>query len=185
MRPTYANLLAARGGQFTCNVRTPIDNSSGVAVSRSRVTLAGGTDLTIDAGDDDAPGMWVNYLEGRASYGIASGGETWSASGPFSGCHIVIGKKAGSVFVAHLAQQSGSTADADWQSRGWSDGQVWARWKVPMPSQTSFSGSIVFVDWSRGDRPDAISVVRVDVETRSMGGMNGRIFDVVHVINPE
>ena len=99
--------------------------------------------------------MWVHYVETRAAYGIAEAGETWSASGPFSGCQIVVGSTDGRVFVAHLAQQSGSTADTDWSGRGWK-GDVWGRWKVPVPSYDFYSNSVVFVDWSKGASPKGI-----------------------------
>ena len=61
---------------------------------------------------------------------------------------------------------------------------MWARWKVPLPSDQFFSSSIVFVDWSKGSSPSGIEVVRVDVKTKNMGGFDPTpmsIFNVVQV----
>jgi len=190
MKPTFANLVKAKNGKLTVTVDLlkPGGGREGLGESRCSVRLtAGDRTLKLDTGQGVPPGMWVHYLETRASYGISLGGETWSASGPFSGCQIVVGKKGGHIYVAHLAQQSGSTADRDWAGRGWRD-EVWGRWKVPVPSQTSFSSSIVFVDWSAGRTPRLISVVRMDIRTQSMGGFDRapmEIFDVVQLVNPE
>lgn len=188
MRPTFANLVGAKGGTIGVTISPPRSGGGGLTVARESVVLggAGGT-LTLGDGDASGAGMWVQYIAGRGCYGVATGGETWAASGPFSGCHIVVGKKAGSVYVAHLAQQSGSTADEDWKGRKWTDEETWGRWKVPIPSQTiAFTSSIVFVDWSNGAKADAINVVRVDVQHRAMGGFDASpmtILDVVHIVN--
>lgn len=186
MKPTYENLVAAKGGKIAVDIKTANIGGSGLATLRSGAVLGGaGQALTLGLGDG-GEGMWVHYLETRACVGVATSGETWAASGPFSGCQIVVGKNGGSVYVAHLAQQSGSTADADWAARGWKD-EVWGRWKVPLPSDTFFSSSIVFVDWSKGSSPSQISVVRVDIKTKSMGGFDStpmEIFNVLHIVNP-
>lgn len=188
MRPTFENLVGAKNGKFKVTVPAASTGGSGLASRKSTVKLTGGgSDFAIDTGDSSDAGMWVHYLEGRATVGIATSGETWAASGPFSGCHVIVGKKEGSVYVAHLAQQSGSTSDQDWAARGWKD-EVWGRWKVPVPSDTFFASSIVFVDWSRGSSPSQIAVVRVDVKTRNMGGFDPTpmdVFNVVHVVNPD
>lgn len=188
MNPSFANLVTANNGTITVNLPVPNSGGEGLAERRCSASLAGGNGaLTLASNDGAPPGMWIHYLETRASYGIANGGETWAASGPFSGCQIVVGKKEGRVYVAHLAQQSGSTADVDWAGRGWRD-EVWGRWKVPVPSDRFFSSSIVFVDWSAGSSPRNISVVRVDIKTKSMGGFDKgamEIFNVVHLVNPE
>ncbi|MFI8610288.1 hypothetical protein ACIGFL_18515 [Pseudomonas sp. NPDC077649] len=185
MKPSFSGLVAAKNGQLAVTLRAPNTGGTGAISCRSQASL--GTDgngiLTLSAGIGSPPGMWVHYVETRAAYGIAEAGETWSASGPFSGCQIVVGSTDGRVFVAHLAQQSGSTADTDWSGRGWK-GDVWGRWKVPVPSYDFYSNSVVFVDWSKGASPKGISVVRVDLRTRSMGGFdNGpmEIFNVVQV----
>jgi len=42
---------------------------------------------------NDEADVWESReSQERAAYGISAGGETWSASGPFSGCQIVIGQ---------------------------------------------------------------------------------------------
>lgn len=190
MRPTFASLAQAKNGKLTVTVDLLKHSAGGggLGESRSVARLTGGdSSLKLDAGQGDPPGMWVHYLETRAAYGISTSGETWSASGPFSGCQIVIGKKDGQIYVAHLAQQSGSTADQDWAGRGWRD-EVWGRWKVPVPSETFYSSSIVFVDWAAGNTPRSISVVRVDIKTKAMGGFDAapmEIFNVVQLVNPE
>jgi len=187
MKPTFENLAGAKGGTITVNLGPPRGGGDGLANARASITLAGaGTALTLAEGGGTDSGMWVHYIASRAVYGIADGGETWAASGPFSGCHIVVGKKGGSIYVAHLAQQSGSTADTDWAARGWTD-EVWGRWKVPIPSLTiAFTSSIVFVDWSKGTNPSKISVVRMDVQHKAMGGFDSgamKILDVVNVVS--
>jgi len=190
MRPTFGNLAKAKSGKLTVMLDLLKHKSGGEGLGESRAAarLTGSEgSLKLEAGQGDPPGMWVHYLETRAAYGISAGGETWSASGPFSGCQIVIGKKDGRIYVAHLAEQSGSTADQDWAGRGWRD-EVWARWKVPVPSQTFYSSSIVFVDWAAGNTPRNISVVRMDIKTKAMGGFDQApmdIFNVVQLVNPE
>lgn len=189
MRPTFSSLVAARHGRLSVAIQgVAVPSPSGLANSRSAVMLSevNGA-LTLGDGVGDPPGMWVHYHETRASYGVAQGGETWAASGPFSGCQIAIGKMNGQVFMAHLAQQSGSTADADWTAGLAASTELWGRWKVPVPSDTFFSNSIVFVDWSKGANIRDISVVRVDLKTKSMGGFDRvgmDIFNVVQVISP-
>jgi hypothetical protein len=178
LRPTFANLVAAKNGMLTVNTNLliPRTGNSGLGNSRCPVRLwypsltTGVGNLSLESMQGVPPGMWVHYLESRANYGIAEAGETWAASGPFSGCEIVIGKKDGRVYMAHIAKQSGSTADKDWAGRGWRD-EVWARWKVPIPSlEGYYTSSIVFVDWSAGTTPRDISVVRVDIKTGVIGG---------------
>jgi len=188
MKPTFENLVGTKGGTIHVTVSPPRNAGSGLTLARESVVLGGGGGaLTLGDGTGGDSGMWVQYMAGRACYGIAAGGETWAASGPFSGCHIVVGKKDGSIYVAHLAQQSGSTADADWAGRGWKD-DPWGRWKVPIPSQTiAFTSSIVFVDWSKGTSPSSVSVVRMDVQHKAMGGFDSvpmTILDVVHIVDP-
>ncbi|GAA5181752.1 hypothetical protein GCM10025771_29400 [Niveibacterium umoris] len=190
MRPTIANLLAANHGTLTISNLRHNNRSAGLAECKSTVALGGaGNAITLDgSGGGDEPGMWVHYLETRAAYGIASGGETWAASGPFSGCHIAIGKCDQGVYLAHIAQQSGSNADEQWRGRALRNEVTWGRWKVPVPSFDFFSNSVVFVDWSRGNSPAAISVVRVDLRTVRMGGFDDgamEIFNVVHLVNPD
>ena len=183
MKPTYASLLAAKNGTIQVTLPAASTGGSGLASRRTAVSLSGGAALTLDSGRGDPPGMWVHYLETRATYGLSEGAETWAASGPFSGCQVIVGKRDGRVFVAHLAQQSGSTADDDWAKRGFQD-EVWARWKVPLPSDQFYSSSIVFVDWSKGSSPASIEVVRVDVKTKNMGGFDPTpmpIFNIVQV----
>lgn len=181
MRPTLENLVAFKGHDFHLGLRATQAKAAGAVEKRDSAKLKGGSTLSIEAADGDAErGMWVHYLETRATYGLAEAGETWAASGPFSGCHIVVGKAGGRIFVAHLAQQSGSTADEDWAKRA-IGGEVWGRWKVPIPSQSFFSGSIVFVDWSAGTSPKNIVVVRLDVKVKTMGGSDGQIYEVARV----
>jgi hypothetical protein len=188
MKPTIENLAGTKGGTITVNVSPPRNGGTGLTSARESIVMSGGgTAITLADGSGADAGMWVQYIAGRGCFGIAAGGETWAASGPFSGCHIVVGKKDGSIYVAHLAQQSGSTADTDWSSRGWKD-EVWGRWKVPIPSQTiAFTSSIVFVDWSKGASPSQISVVRMDVQHKAMGGFDAgamKILDVAQVVAP-
>ena len=188
MRPTFSNLVAAKGGQLTVNLPLASGAGAGLAMRRSAIRLGGaGKALTLDTGPSDGPGMWVHYLPTRASYGVSEGGENWGASGPFSGCQIIVGKRDGRIYLAHIAQESGSGANAEWSGRGWRD-EVWGRWKVGAPSKTFNSNSIVFVDWSKGSNPDTISVVRVDLKTASMGGFDKapmEIFDVQAVVKSE
>lgn len=184
MRPTFENLVGFKGGTIEVAIPAPRNAGSGLKEARETILLGGGAKaMSLKEGDGADSGMWVQYIAGSGCYGIARGGETWAASGPFSGCHIVVGKKDGSVYVAHLAQQSGSTADTDWAKRGWKD-EPWARWKVPIPSQTiAFTSSIVFVDWSKGASPSSISVVRVDVQHKAMGGFDRGAMTVLDVVN--
>jgi hypothetical protein len=181
MRPTFANLAAAKGGHLTVNLPLASGSGAGLAMRRAGVRLGGaGKSLSLDVGSSDAPGMWVHYLPTRASYGESEGGESWGASGPFSGCQIIIGKREGRIYLAHIAQESGSGANSQWSDRGWRD-EVWGRWKVGAPSEKFNCNSIVFVDWSKGANPNTISVVRVDLKTASMGGFDKGPMDIFNV----
>jgi hypothetical protein len=214
MQGTYTQLVNYRGAEFSANIsagQALAENS--VTERRSTVALSEDrTDTTTteywllgvkvkesvktrhwlslyagpvaDAKDDK--GMWIPYQPKQAIYGFAAEGETWAASGPFSGCEIEIGTHAGRVYVAHLSVESGSRAAANWDSGDLaksSDTQVWMREKVPLASNQFFASSYIFVSWVNGAvGPRGVQVTRVDVKTKSMSGDSGTIFKVAKLV---
>src|SRR5436309_7633150 len=113
MKPAFANLVKAKNGKLTVTVDLLKRSGGGEGLGESRLLRSADGSRPVAEARPRAgrpPGMWVHYLETRASYGISLGGETWSASGPFSGCQIVVGKKGGHIYVAHLAHSGYLTA---------------------------------------------------------------------------
>ena len=189
MRPSFATLFPHRGSQF--NLNNVLATAGGVGLHQNTKNVSLTPDLNTGAltvepcpiGQGDS-GMWVCYVPTKATYGIASGGQTWAASGPFSGCEIVLGTANGQVFLTHIAKESGSDASDTWRNRNWNNVVIWGQWKVAIPSDTFFSASHVFVDWSAGLGPNAVKIVRIDVNTgNQMGGSSGKIFEVVNLGN--
>ena len=52
-------------------------------------------------------------------------------------------------------------------------------WKVPLPDQTKFSASYLFLDLSN---PSSVALTQVDVHVRGMGGSDGPIFEIKKVL---
>jgi hypothetical protein len=122
-------------------------------------------------------GLWVPYAETKAVIGYVSGAQTWIASGPFSGCEFAVGKGEHQVFGAHIARQSGSTAEADYKKYSEEHRlSEWFRGKIPMPDPTRFSCSYVFVKIGAGG---ILSMSRMDVNATKMGGSDGAITKAV------
>jgi len=117
-------------------------------------------------------GMWVHYEAAKATYGIAQPGQMWAASGPFSGCHLSIGIKNGSIYVAHIAKP-GDEAEQQWggKGNGWEE---WGRIKIGLAKQGDpvYHSSIVFVDWFGGASPENIKITRVEYLSQCMGGID-------------
>lgn len=182
MKASYSTLAKFKNAEFRlANLGSPKDVEGTLCERRHAVTLNSMFgDLVLAAADrigrEDA-GLWVPYAPGAAVFGYAAGGETWGASGPFSGCTIAVGKQAGRIYMAHVAVHSGSTASELWSQRGWSNESVWGEWKVDIASDKFYSARYIFVDWSRGEH--RVEVTQVDVNTgMSMGGTDGKIFKV-------
>jgi hypothetical protein len=214
MQGTYTQLVNYRGAEFSANISAgPAIAENSVTERRSTVALSEDrTEVTTsvyrlfgvkvkesvktrrwlslyagpvaDAKDDK--GMWIPYQPKQAIYGFAVEGETWAASGPFSGCEIEIGTHAGRVYVAHLSRESGSRAVANWDAGALaqsSDTQVWIREQVPLASDKFYASSYVFVSWVNGAvGPRGVQVTRVDVKTKSMSGDSGTVFKVVKLV---
>ena len=182
MIPTSGALSALTGKSFTLDPRlvARADEGAGVRSLSWAATLStdgGGATLTrADDGGGDA-GLWVPYMETRAVIGFASGGQTWAASGPFSGCEFAVGKAGdGRVFAAHVARQSGSTGPEDFQKAFTAEKlSVWYWNRVPLPSDTFYSCSYLFAQFGG---TGLLGLVRVDVKVKSMGGGSGEVFNV-------
>jgi len=179
MDPTAANLSAVVGMPFSLDgklsARAPnVSNGAMVKQYGCIIKEVGGT-VSIQLADP-GKGVWIPYAEGQAVVGYASGGQSWVASGPFSGCEFAVGSAGGRVFGAHIARQSGSSAKADYKA--YRDGNSLSEWywnQIPMPSVTSFSCSYVFAKVGGGG---ILSMTRMDVNVTSMGGSNGTISNV-------
>lgn len=125
-------------------------------------------------------GIWIPYAETKSVVGQVddSGGTTWLASGPFSGCEFVIGKNhtTNQIFAAHIAQQSGSTGSLDYRKfRSSNNVTEWYWNKISMPFDDRFSCNYLFVICNSGG---IISMNTLAVEVTSMGGSNGRIANI-------
>jgi hypothetical protein len=126
--------------------------------------------------NDEGDGLWVPYAEGKAVIGYMNESQSWVASGPFSGCEFAVGKnkRDGRVFAAHIAKQSGSTGTEDYQTyRTENDLSEWYWNRIPLPNPDHYSCSYVFVICNSTDK--IISMVRMDVDVRNMGGSDGTI----------
>jgi hypothetical protein len=214
MQGTYTQLVNYRGAEFSANISAG-DYIAENSVTERRSTVALSVDrsetttreyrlfgvkvktsvntrywLSLYAGPvadaKDDKGMWIPYQPKQAIYGFAAAGETWAASGPFSGCEIEVGTHAGRIYVAHLSRESGSRAVANWDSGALaksSDTRVWVREKVPLASDKFYASSYVFVSWGNGALvTGGVQVTRVDVKTKSMSGDSGTIFKVVKLV---
>lgn len=125
-------------------------------------------------------GMWIPYLAGKSVYGFLSGSQSWAASGPYSGCYFEVGRLKGRIYVAHISCESKTDENVE----TWNNSPVMAgkeklfSKKIGMadvlPLGTTNAATIVFADLSGGQ----VAVTRVDVQTKSAGGMSGPIFDV-------
>ncbi|MDE2276134.1 MAG: hypothetical protein KGK09_07550, partial [Burkholderiales bacterium] len=214
MQGTYNALVNYKGAEFSANVSSGasiMENS----VTERRMTVALGEHRTetttteyrfagvklfersktrrwlslyagpvADAQGDS--GMWIPYQPKQAIYGYATDGETWAASGPFSGCDVEIGTHAGRIYFAHLSRESGSKAAENWDAgviANSPDTQVWLREKVPLASDRFYASSYIFVAWSAGAvGPRGVQVTRLDIKTKSMSGDSGTVFNVVKLV---
>jgi len=178
--PTFASLSGTMGQQFTLGIGTPVvSNGSAdcLEISRKANVSTGGAVSVAESGSGS--GVWVPYLPDRATYGFAIGGSGWMGTGPFSGCHIAFFTKGGRVGLAHIAKPSDAAATAWDNFRSSGDVMVLNEWKVPLPDQTKFSASYLFLDLSN---PSSVALTQVDVHVRGMGGSDGPIFEIKKVL---
>lgn len=181
MLPTSSNLTALVNKTITLDPKlTTSPTGDGVLVKEFPVTLeVNGNAVSLTKGEGSDPGLWVPYAETMAVVGYATGGQTWAASGPFSGCEFIVGsnKKLGIPFAAHIARQSGSTAVEDWKKYEAAQSlSVWYQNRIPLPSDTFYACSYVFVQFGG---TGILSMVRLDVNVGNrMGGSDGVIFNV-------
>jgi hypothetical protein len=178
MNPTNANLSGLVGQTITLDpkltARAP-NVGTGAMVKGYGCALESNGGVKIKRSDSGGI-LWVPYAEGQAVVGYASGSQTWIASGPFSGCELAVGKGNQGLFGAHIARQSGSTAKADYETYRTAHGlSEWYWNQIPMPDQTAFSCSYVFVEVGGGG---ILHMSRVDVLVTQMGGGDGKITKV-------
>lgn len=77
----------------------------------------------------------------------------------------------GRVGLAHIAKLSDAAASA-WSSCRLSGDVIGLNeWKVPLPAQTKFSASVLFLDLSN---PSSVGLTRVELHARSMVAHVGR-----------
>lgn len=178
--PNLASFGGTMGQAFTLGIGTPIvppDSAFCQENSRKADVTTGGAVSVMESAAGS--GVWVPYIPDRATYGYASGGSTWMGTGPFSGCHIAFFTKDGRIGMAHIAKPSDAAARA-WDTFRTSGGvMVLNEWKVPLPDETRFSASYLFLDLSN---PASVALMRVDVHVRGMGGADGTIFAISKVV---
>lgn len=128
-------------------------------------------------------GVWVPYLANCTVYGYLTGGQTWAASGPFSGCYYEVGTSNGQVYVAHISCEERNDPNVEAWKSVLPNRTVLFSAKMSMsrnlPVGASNAAAIAFASISGG----AVECTRVDVQTASFGGMTGPIFDVQPVAN--
>lgn len=183
--PTTANLLNYKGTQFGYNINTPrhLAAESGSASHEGTMTArlsAHRGALGLRASRSHTNGIWIPYAPKTVIFGFASGGAEWIGTGPFSGCDIALFTDGARVGMAHISRETGSTAGELWkgelQRRGY---QLLSQWKVPLPSQTFYACSHVFLVLATRQ------ITRIDVKTPSMGGGAGEIFNVKNLLRPD
>ncbi|MBU6258890.1 MAG: hypothetical protein KGL18_17965 [Burkholderiales bacterium] len=133
--------------------------------------------------DDAGDGLWVPYLAQKTVYGFLSGAQTWAASGPYSGCYFEVGRIDGRIYVAHISCEMKNDPNV----AAWREAPEMARKEVlfskkigmaaEFPLGTTNAATIVFADLAGG----RVAATRVDVQTRSAGGMSGPIFGVEEI----
>jgi len=185
MRPNYQDLGLSVGKQViasdlaggdTNDVFTPQDAIPSQMQSRIQLLEHGGNLQLNKTTNGWQQGMWVHYRPRHATFGVARPGQKWAASGPFSGCHLSIGQKDGKMYIAHIAKESGSNAEAQWNAKT-GDWDEWARMKIGAYAPVGLdinthkaNASIVFVDWFAGEDPDSLQITRVEFESSLTGG---------------
>ena len=177
--PNAATLLGASGQRFTLGIDAPNLGGTADCVECSVKAKASSNGSIFVTASPGGSGVWVPYIADRATYGFAVGGSGWMGTGPFSGCHIAFFTKGGRVGMAHIAKPSVAAAAAWDTFRAASDVTVLNEWKVPLPDQTRYSGSCIFLDLSD---PTSVEVVQVDVHVDTMGGANGTVFKVEKLV---
>ncbi len=171
MQPTFANLERYKNKRLSVSLGFPPKITGGLVESHDRIVLADdGGNLALRLGDGADPGAWAYYVTKGVAVTSATGGETWLASGPYTGCEFILGKKkGGGIYAAHFARESGSTAEKDWNSRADSSSyEQWARFKVS-PTKDVNHCIIIFADCAGGG-PQNVSITRVEVAITNFGG---------------
>ena len=119
----------------------------------------------------------ATFIQQVSVYGLLSGGQSWAASAPFSGCYFEVGKLHGQIYAAHISCEGpGDPNVEEWESKPGK--QVLFSSKISMaldlPVGATNVGAVVFASIEG----ETVEVTRVDVQTRSFGGMSGPIFNV-------
>ncbi len=135
-------------------------------------------------GKADGGGVWIPYLPKASVYDFLNGGQTWFASGPFSGCWFEVGKLNGQYYAAHISCEGRNDVSKE---RFDANGEVAGkevlfceriRMAEQIPDGCSFPQAIVFASIT-GDK---LEVVRVDVRGSSFGSLSGAVFNVTQLV---
>lgn len=180
MKPTSSNLSKLLHKTISLDVKLVAQPTGGLITASWPVTVTvdGSGNVALERKKGSDSGLWIPYAETKAVVGHASGGETWLASGPFSGCEFAVGldRKTGTVFGAHIARQSGSTGPQDWADHmNANDYSIWYQNRIPLPSDTFYACSYIFAEFGG---TGLLSMTRLDVQVTTMGGGNGTVFNV-------
>ncbi|WP_102107258.1 hypothetical protein [Oceaniglobus roseus] len=187
MIPTPANLMAMNGRRLDfddhLNSGAQMDGVTNKSVTCRLVRHTERLNLRPAHGGAGADhGIWVPYSTNRTVMAHLTGGHSWMASGPFSGCILSVGfdRTAGRAYLAHIAQDNRTNALGEDPFDTWKGHmnrgnlEVWYQNKIPLASQEFYTGTHVFV----GIQDMALAyIVKVDVRS-SMGGASGPIFNV-------
>ena len=183
MMPTKDNLEKLIGKDIELDIHLscqPESTPKGYIEKQFGVCIVEKNGKYILTRDDQAAdrGVWVPYAEGKAVVGRSTGsGACWMASGPFSGCELAVGVDKSEdrrVFAAHIARQSGSTAEGDYSRfRGETKASEFYWNKIPLPFYgNNCACAYVFAICS----PDGIvSMNSLEVVVNTMGGSNGKV----------
>jgi hypothetical protein len=184
MLPTFENLAQHTGHKFIlANGFVGAANEGDPVIQNCKRVIIREEDSLISIDESDASegdfGMWVPYYTKGATWGVVSKGEKWAGSGPFSGCILEVGLKKGELYIAHLAQESGSKAVPQWEEERPNTGCIKKyRWKVSFAKSCKITmpAIYVFLTWNKGI--EDLQKIVVFVQTPSMGGTDGKILEV-------
>ena len=127
---------------------------------------------------EQGTGVWIPYQAKSNVYGYLTSGQTWAASGPFSGCYFYLGRHADKIYAAHVSCEGPSDANvAEWEKSEFAKNALFKK-KIGMaeslPLGSRGAAAVIFANVAG----DNIEVTRVDIRTENAGSMSGMIFAV-------
>jgi hypothetical protein len=124
-------------------------------------------------------GLWIPYLAKRTVYDFLTGGQSWFASGPFSGCWFEVGRANGRFYAAHISCEGSNDGSKESfvADPGLGAREVLFSERIRTANnfpQGCFPQAIVFAS-IKGAK---VEVVRVDIQGKDYGSLSGEVFSV-------